>query len=87
MSELENRTFTPNDVEKLRETVRQGVIVLRELEDLKGGLNDTVKAVAETLGVKPSLINKAIRTEYKSDLEEKRDEFSDLEEVLELIKK
>lgn len=84
MSELENRTFTQDDLAKLKETIKQGVKIQRELEDLRYGLKDTVKNVADILGVKPKLINAAIRASYKENIEEKRAEVSDLEEILEI---
>ncbi len=61
-------TFSNEDVKKLRRVVEEGVKVLQEVDDLKSGLRDTVKAVAEELGVKPKLINKAIKTDYKATL-------------------
>ena len=62
--------------------VKEGVTVLQEIEDLQGGLKETVKAVAEELNVKASLINKAIKVAQKRDWSRVQDEFEDLETIV-----
>ena len=42
--------------------VQEGMAVMQEVEDLNAGLSDTIKAVAEELDVKPSILKKAIKT-------------------------
>lgn len=84
MSELANRTFTADEKAKVKNTVQMAVKTLREIGDLREGLSDTVKAVAEQLDVKPKLINGAIRAAYKQDLLERRANLSDVEEILEM---
>ena len=37
---------------KLIQLVNEGCLVLQEVEDLKGGLRDTVRAIAEENGIK-----------------------------------
>ena len=54
------RNFNDAEKQKLIQIISQGSQVLGEVEDLKGGLKDTVKAIAEELELKPALINKAI---------------------------
>lgn len=76
------KNFSEAEKTKLKEIVSEGVQVLTEVDTLKGGLSDTVKAIAEELDVKPAILNKAIRTAYKADLAEKREAFSDLEDIL-----
>jgi hypothetical protein len=49
---------------------------------LQGGLKDTVKAVAEELDIKPSLINKAIKISLKRDWDKHADAFDDLETLV-----
>ena len=58
---MSDRTYGQEEKAKLERLVKEGVTVLQEIEDLNAGLKDTVKAVAEELNVKPSLINKAIK--------------------------
>ena len=67
---------------KLKELVTEGIQVLTETDTLKEALSDTVKAIAEELDMKPAVLNRAIRTAYKADLEVKREALSDLEDVL-----
>jgi hypothetical protein len=46
------------------------------------GLKDTVKAVAEELDIKSSLINKAIKIAQKRDWDKHYDAFDDLETLV-----
>lgn len=82
MSDLENRTFTSDDLLKLKEIISQGIKIHQQVDDLREGLKETVKEVANVLNVKPKLINSAIRTAYKENLEEKKADVEDLEEIL-----
>jgi transposase-like protein len=79
---MSDRTYGPEEKAKLEKLVQEGVTVLQEIEDLKEGLKDTVKATAEELDVKPSLINKAIKIAKNRDWERHYDEFDDLETIV-----
>jgi len=79
---MSDRTYGPEEKAKLERLVKEGVTVLQEIEDLNAGLKDTVKAVAEELNVKPSLINKAIKVAMKRDWDKHQDEFEDLETIV-----
>ena len=72
----------PNDAERLKHLVHEGVRVKQEVEDLSEGLRETVKAVAQELDIKPSTLNKVIRIAYKGDLDVYQDEFGDIEAIL-----
>lgn len=80
-----SKTFTEADVQKLKQLINEGIQVKSELEALKGGLTDTVKAIAEELDVKPAVLNKAINIAYKAEFGKKRDEFDELETILESV--
>ena len=41
--------FNPEQVNKLKQLVNEGMAVMQEVETLNGGLSDTVKAIAEEL--------------------------------------
>ena len=82
---MSDRTYGPEEKDKLTRLVNEGATVLQEIEDLNAGLKDTVKAVAEELDIKPSVLNKAIRVAYKGELQRHRNEFSELEEILETV--
>lgn len=79
---MSDRVYGPEEKAKLERLVREGVTVLQEIEDLQGGLKETVKAVAEELNVKPSLINKAIKVAKNRDWSRHQDEFEDLETIV-----
>ena len=80
-----DRTYGPEEKAKLERLVKEGVSVLQEIEDLTGGLKDTIKSVAEELNVKTSLINKAIRIARKRDWTRHQDEYEDLETIIATI--
>jgi len=79
---MSERTYGAEEKAKLERLVNEGVTVLQEVEDLQQGLKETVKAVAEELDIKPSLINKAIKIAQKGDWERVADEFDDLETLV-----
>ena len=79
---MSDRTYGTEEKAKLERLVNEGVTVLQEIEDLQAGLKETVKAVAEELNVKPSLINKAIKIAKNRDWERVNDEFEDLETIV-----
>ena len=79
---MSDRTYGPEEKAKLERLVKEGVTVLQEVEDLQGSLKETVKAVAEELDIKPSLINKAIKIAQKGDWERVAEEYDDLETLV-----
>ena len=79
---MSDRTYGAEEKAKLERLVNEGVTVLQEIEDLNAGLKDTVKAVAEELDIKPSLINKAIKIAQKGEWLKVADEFDDLETLV-----
>jgi hypothetical protein len=82
---MSDRTYGAEEKAKLENLVREGVTVLQEVEDLNQGLKDTVKAVAEELDIKPSLINKAIKIAKNRDWDKHFDEFDDLETLVTVL--
>jgi transposase-like protein len=79
---MSDRTYGAEEKAKLERLVNEGVTVLQEIEDLNAGLKDTVKAVAEELDIKPSMINKAIKIAQKGEWLKVADEFDDLETLV-----
>lgn len=75
-------TLGTDDKQKLKQVISEGVKIMQEIEDLKGGLRDTVKAVATQLEVKPKVINRAIRAALKADIDVNKDELDTVEEIL-----
>lgn len=82
MSEL--GALNPDDKKKLDETIRTGLSQLQQIEDIRESLGDLTKKVAEELGIKPKALNMAIRYAFKSQLADKKDELSTVEDILDV---
>jgi hypothetical protein len=81
------KTFSGDQKIKLTQLINEGMAVMHEIETLQGGLSDTVKAVAEELEVKPSVLKKAIRIAHKAALTQTNQEHDDLNTILEAVGK
>ena len=79
-----SKIFGAPEQAKIKQLISEGVTVLQEIEDLNEGLNDTIKAVAEELEVKPSVIRKAIRIAQKDQWDQVFREFDDLETIVDI---
>jgi hypothetical protein len=73
--------LSAENIARLKQLVADGVQVLQECEDLKEGLSDTVKAIAEELEVKPAQLNKLIKVVHKGSMNDNREAFDELEEL------
>ena len=56
-----NRSFNGEAKIKLTQLINEGMQVLQEVEDLNTGLNETIKAIAEELEIKPATLKKAVK--------------------------
>ena len=79
--------LSSEDKARLKQLVDEGMNVLQEVDDLKGGLRDTIKSIADEMDIKPSVLNKAISLAHKAKLSEARQEFEDVEQVLTTVGK
>jgi len=77
-----SKMYGPEEKAKLERLIKEGSNVLREVEDLNEGLKDTVKAVAEELQIKPSVINKAIKIAHKDEWSKHLEEWEEIEGIL-----
>jgi uncharacterized membrane protein YgcG len=77
-----NRTFNTAEQTKLTQVINEGMQVTMEIETLTGGLNDTIKAVAEELDIKPNILKKAIKLAYKSEFGREQQDHELLEQIL-----
>jgi len=84
---LDNRTFSAEQKLKLTQLINEGMQVMHEVETLNGGLSDTIKAVAEELEVKPSVLKKAIRVAHKAEFGKTQQEQELLENILTTVGK
>jgi len=82
---LDNRTFSAEQKLKLTQLINEGMQVMHEVETLNGGLSDTIKAVAEELEVKPSVLKKAIRVAHKAEFGKTQQGQELLETILTLL--
>ena len=78
------KAFGAPEQAKIKQIVAEGVTVMQEISDLTEGLNETIKAVAEELEVKPSVIRKAIRIALKDQWDQVFREFDDLETIVDI---
>ena len=76
------RTFGPSEITKLKTLMSEGIQVTGEIEALREGLKDTVKAISEEMDMKPAVLNKAIRIAYKNEFANVQDSFNAVEEIL-----
>ena len=82
-----DRTFNGEAKIKLTQLVNEGMGVLQEIEDLTVGLNETIKAIAEELEIKPGTLKKAVKIAYKAKLGETNRDHDELKTILETVGK
>jgi hypothetical protein len=80
-----SKVFNSEEKLKLTQIINEGLAVTQEIETLQGGLTDTIKAVAEELEIKSSVLKKAIKVAHKSRLGETNKENEDLNTILESV--
>ena len=81
------RTFNGDAKIKLTQIINEGMAVMQEIEDLNAGLNDTIKAIAEELEIKPATLKKAVKIAHKAKLGETNRDHDELNTILETVGK
>ena len=81
------KTFNGDQKIKLTQIINEGMQVMHEIESLTGGLNDTIKAVAEELEIKPGVLKKAIRLAHKAEFGREQQDHELLETILTTVGK
>jgi hypothetical protein len=84
---MDTKTFNAEQKAKLTQIINEGMQVMHEIETLTGGLNDTVKAVAEEMEIKPSILKKAIKVAHKAEFGKTQQEQELLETILTTVGK
>jgi transposase-like protein len=84
---MTTRTFSAEAKLKLTQMVNEGMATMHEIDALTEGLADTVKAVAEELEIKPSILKKAIRLAHKAALTQSNKDHEELNIILESVGK
>ena len=79
---MSGRNFNEAEKEKLIQLIKQGSQVLGEIDDLRSGLKDTVKALSEELELKPGMLNKAITIAHKDNYKSVSDDMDLLDSIL-----
>ncbi len=79
---MSGRNFNEAEKTKLIQLIKEGSQVLGEVDDLKAGLRDTVKALAEELELKPAMLNKAITIAHKDYYKSVADDMDLLDSIL-----
>ena len=77
--------FGAEDVVRLKQLVKEGVKIHQEIDDLKSGLSDTVKSMAEELEIRPAQLNKVIRVVHKNSLQDEREALDEVDELIQII--
>lgn len=84
---MSSKMFSGEQKAKLTQLVNEGMQVLHEIDDLNAGLNDTIKAIAEELEIKPAVLKKAVKIAHKAKLGETNRDHEDLNTILETVGK
>jgi hypothetical protein len=84
---MDVKTFNGDQKIKLTQIINEGMRTLHEIDDLTAGLNDTVKAIAEELEIKPAVLKKAIKVAHKAKLGETNQDHEQLNTILETVGK
>ena len=82
-----NKVFNQEEIARLKKLVTEGDQALHEVDALNTGLRETVKAIAEEMDLKPSVLMKAVKIAHKAKFQEEYDKFDELETILESIGK
>lgn len=81
---IDTETLSANDRIKLNQFMDAAMKIFQETDDLKAGLKDSAKAIAEEFGWKPATLMKAARVAYKASADEEKETFDTVEEILEV---
>ena len=82
-----NKVFNQEEVARLKKLIQEGDQVLHEVDALSTGLRETVKAIAEEMDIKPSILMKAVKIAHKAKFTDERNNFDELETILEVVGK
>jgi hypothetical protein len=84
---MSGRSYGAEEKAKLERLISEGSTVLREIEDLSVGLKETIKAVAEELNIKPSVISRAVKIAHKGNWSEYNEDVGEIEAILDITKR
>jgi len=82
-----DKSFNGEQKLKLTQIINEGMQVMHEVETLNAGLNDTIKAIAEEMEIKPAVLKKAIKIAHKAEFSKAKQDHELLETILETVGK
>ena len=85
--EHDTTIFSNDQKLKLTQLINEGMQIMNEVETLNSGLADTIKAIAEEMNIKSSVLKKAIRTAHKMEFGKTQKEQELLENILTTVGK
>lgn len=74
--------LNPDQRRKLDSLISEGIRINEEIKLKRDGLNEAIKALAEEFDVTPKLLRRVIKIASKMNLNEEREEFDAVEELL-----
>jgi hypothetical protein len=81
---IDVETLSTNDRVKLGQFMDASTKIFQETDDLKAGLKDSAKALAEEFGWKPAHLMKAARIAYKASRQAEKENHDIVDEILEV---
>jgi phage host-nuclease inhibitor protein Gam len=85
--EHDQTMFSSDQKLKLQQLISEGMQIMNEVETLNGGLSDTIKAMAEEMNIKATVLKKAIRVAHKMQFGETQRDHELLENILTTVGK
>lgn len=82
---MSDKMFSSEQKARLTKLINEGMQVMQEVETLNAGLSDTIKAVAEEMEIKPSVLKKAVRLAHKAEFGKEKQNHELLETILETV--
>jgi hypothetical protein len=76
-------TFSGDQKLKIKRVVEESMRTMHELDTLRDGMNETLKAVAEELNIKPAILKKAVKLAHKASLHEENKNHDVVNTILE----
>ena len=79
---MSSLNLNPDQKRKLDYLINEGIRVQEEIDLLRSGLNEAIKAQADEFGVKPKVLRKSISIAKKMNFGEYQEEYNMVEEIL-----
>lgn len=75
-------SVSPDDKKKMEDFIETAKANLQEIDDIRDGLKERAKSLADELGLKVKPIMLAARSAYKNDLAAKKADMDTAEDIL-----